>query len=146
MRYLHTMVRVSDLDASLRFYCDHLGLTEVRRVDHEAGRFTLVFLAAPRDGARSAAERSPELELTWNWDPETYTGGRNFGHLAYKVDDIHATCQRLMDAGVTINRPPRDGRMAFVRSPDGISIELLQEGEALTPCEPWISMPNEGSW
>ena len=146
MRYLHTMVRVSDLDASLRFYCDHLGLTEVRRMDNEAGRFTLVFLAAPKDMDRSAADRSPELELTYNWDPEAYSGGRNFGHLAYKVDDIHATCQRLMDAGVTINRPPRDGRMAFVRSPDGISIELLQEGEALTPCEPWTSMPNEGSW
>lgn len=146
MRYLHTMVRVSDLDASLRFYCDHLGLTEVRRMGNEAGRFTLVFLAAPKDMDRSAADRSPELELTYNWDPEAYSGGRNFGHLAYKVDDIHATCQRLMDAGITINRPPRDGRMAFVRSPDGISIELLQEGEALTPCEPWTSMPNEGSW
>lgn len=146
MRYLHTMVRVSDLDASLRFWCDHLGLSEVRRMDNEAGRFTLVFLAAPKDLDRSAADRSPELELTCNWDPETYTGGRNFGHLAYKVDDIHATCQRLMDAGITINRPPRDGRMAFVRSPDGISVELLQEGEALTPVEPWISMPNEGSW
>ncbi|WP_226636432.1 VOC family protein [Brevundimonas poindexterae] len=146
MRYLHTMVRVSDLDASLRFYCDHLGLTEVGRMDNEAGRFTLVFLAAPKDMDRSAADRSPELELTYNWDPEPYTGGRNFGHLAYKVDDIHATCQRLMDAGITINRPPRDGRMAFVRSPDGISIELLQEGEALSPCEPWTSMPNEGSW
>ena len=146
MRYLHTMVRVSDLDASLRFYCDHLGLSEVRRMDNEAGRFTLVFLAAAKDLHRSTADRSPELELTFNWDPETYTGGRNFGHLAYKVDDIHATCQRLMDAGITINRPPRDGRMAFVRSPDGISIELLQEGEALTPAEPWISMPNEGSW
>lgn len=146
MRYLHTMVRVSDLDASLRFWCDHLGLSEVRRMDNEAGRFTLVFLAAPKDMDRSAADRSPELELTYNWDPEIYTGGRNFGHLAYKVDDIHATCQRLMDAGITINRPPRDGRMAFVRSPDGISVELLQEGEALTPVEPWISMPNEGSW
>ncbi len=146
MRYLHTMVRVTDLDASLRFWCDHLGLSEVRRMDNEAGRFTLVFLAAPKDMDRSAADRSPELELTYNWDPEIYTGGRNFGHLAYKVDDIHATCQRLMDAGITINRPPRDGRMAFVRSPDGISVELLQEGEALTPVEPWISMPNEGSW
>ena len=146
MRYLHTMVRVTDLDASLRFWRDLLGLEEVRRMDNEAGRYTLVFLAAPRDRARSEAERSPELELTYNWDPETYTSGRNFGHLAYKVDDIHAACQRLMDGGVTINRPPRDGRMAFVRSPDGISVELLQEGEPLAPAEPWVSMPNTGSW
>ena len=146
MRYLHTMVRVTDLDASLRFWCELLGLEEVRRMENEAGRYTLVFLAAPKDRARSEAERSPELELTWNWDPETYTGGRNFGHLAYKVDDIYAACQRLMDGGVTINRPPRDGRMAFVRSPDGISIELLQEGEPRTPAEPWASMPNTGSW
>lgn len=146
MRYLHTMVRVTDLDASLRFYCDLLGLAETRRMENEAGRFTLVFLAAPLDAARSQAERSPELELTFNWDPEPYPGGRNFGHLAYKVADIHAACRRLMDGGVTINRPPRDGRMAFVRSPDGISIELLQEGEALTPSEPWVSMPNTGSW
>ena len=146
MRYLHTMVRVTDLDASLHFYCDLLGLAETRRMENEAGRFTLVFLAAPLDAARSQAERSPELELTFNWDPEPYPGGRNFGHLAYKVPDIHAACRRLMDGGVTINRPPRDGRMAFVRSPDGISIELLQEGEALTPSEPWVSMPNTGSW
>ena len=146
MRYLHTMVRVKDLDASLRFYCDLLGLEEVRRMDNEKGRFTLVFLSAPRDKARSAAERSPELELTYNWDSEDYTGGRNFGHLAYKVDDIYAACQRLMDGGVVINRPPRDGHMAFVRSPDGISIELLQEGEPLAPAEPWASMSNTGTW
>jgi len=146
MRYLHTMVRVTDLDASLRFYCDLLGLAETRRMENEVGRFTLVFLAAPADRARSEAERSPEVELTFNWDPEPYDGGRNFGHLAYKVADIHAACHRLMDGGVTINRPPRDGRMAFVRSPDGISIELLQEGEALTPAEPWASMPNMGQW
>ena len=146
MRYLHTMVRVTDLDASLRFYRDLLGLEEIQRTDHEAGRFTLVYLAAPVDRARAQAERSPELELTWNWDPEAYDGGRNFGHLAYKVEDIHAACQRLMDGGVVVNRPPRDGRMAFVRSPDGISIELLQEGAALAPVEPWLSMPNTGSW
>ncbi len=146
MRYLHTMVRVTDLDASLRFWCDLLGLAEMRRMENEAGRFTLVFLAAPGDRARSETERSPEVELTFNWDPEPYDGGRNFGHLAYKVDDIHAACQRLMDGGVVINRPPRDGRMAFVRSPDGISIELLQEGAALAPAEPWVSMPNTGSW
>lgn len=146
MRYLHTMVRVTDLDASLRFWCDLLGLREMRRMENEKGRFTLVFLAAPKDEARSEAERSPEVELTYNWDPETYTGGRNFGHLAYKVDDIYAACQRLADGGVVINRPPRDGHMAFVRSPDGISIELLQEGDALAPAEPWVSMPNTGSW
>jgi lactoylglutathione lyase len=146
MRYLHTMVRVTDLDASLRFWCDLLGLSEVRRMENEQGRYTLVFLAAPRDLERSAAERSPEVELTYNWDPETYSGGRNFGHLAYKFDDIYAACQQLADGGVTINRPPRDGRMAFVRSPDGISIELLQEGEPLAPAEPWASMPNVGEW
>ncbi len=146
MRYLHTMVRVSDLDASLQFYRDLLGLIETRRMDSEKGRFTLVYLATPHDEARARSERSPELELTYNWDPEDYTGGRNFGHLAYKVDDIYGACQRLMDGGVTINRPPRDGYMAFVRSPDGISIELLQEGEALPPAEPWASMPNTGSW
>ena len=146
MRYLHTMVRVTDLAASLRFWCDLLGLAEMRRMDNEAGRYTLVFLAAPADRIRSEAERSPEVELTFNWDPETYDGGRNFGHLAYKVEDIHAACQRLMDGGVVINRPPRDGRMAFVRSPDGISIELLQEGAALAPAEPWVSMPNTGRW
>ena len=145
MRYLHTMVRVADLDASLRFY-GLLGLQEVRRMENEAGRYTLVFLAAPADRDRSAAERSPEVELTFNWDPETYGGGRNFGHLAYKVDDIYTACQRLMDGGVVINRPPRDGNMAFVRSPDGISIELLQEGAPLPPAEPWVSMPNIGSW
>ena len=146
MRYLHTMVRVTDLDASMRFYCDLLGLEEVRRMDNEAGRYTLIFLAAPADRERSNAERSPELELTFNWDPEPYDGGRNFGHLAYKVDDIYGACRRLSDGGVLINRPPRDGRMAFVRSPDGISIELLQEGEALSPAEPWASMPHTGSW
>jgi lactoylglutathione lyase len=146
MRYLHTMVRVTDLDASLRFWCDLLGLKEVRRMENEQGRYTLVFLAAPKNLDQSAAERAPEVELTFNWDPETYTGGRNFGHLAYKVDDIYAACQRLMDGGVVINRPPRDGNMAFVRSPDGISIELLQDGPALAPAEPWASMPNTGSW
>lgn len=146
MRYLHTMVRVTDLDASLHFYCDLLGLSEVRRMENEEGRYTLVFLAAPKDADRSATERSPEVELTFNWDPEEYSGGRNFGHLAYKVDDIYAACARLQAGGVTINRPPRDGRMAFVRSPDGISIELLQEGEALSPAEPWVSMANTGSW
>ena len=139
MKYLHTMVRVTDLDASLAFYCDKLGLIEVRRKEIPAGRFTLVFLAAPGD-------ESAQLELTWNWDPEDYAGGRNFGHLAYAVDDIYDSCQRLMDGGVTINRPPRDGYMAFVRSPDGISIELLQHGEALPPLEPWASMENSGSW
>lgn len=139
MRYLHTMLRVSDLDASLDFYCRKLGLKEVRRIDVEQGRFTLVFLAP--EGQEEA-----QIELTWNWDPENLTGGRNFGHLAYQVDDIYATCQRLMDAGVVINRPPRDGRMAFVRSPDRISVELLQKGEALPPREPWASMPNTGEW
>lgn len=146
MRYLHTMVRVTDLDAALHFYCDLLGLSEVRRMENEEGRYTLVFLAAPADAARSKAERSPEVELTFNWDPETYDGGRNFGHLAYKFDDVYAACARLQAGGVTINRPPRDGRMAFVRSPDGISIELLQEGEPLAPAEPWTSMPNVGHW
>ena len=146
MRYLHTMVRVHDLDASLDFYCNKLGLVETRRMDHEAGRFTLVFLAAPKDKGVAEANRAPELELIYNWDPEEYQGGRNFGHLAYKVDDIYAVCQSLMDAGVTINRPPRDGRMAFVRSPDNISIELLQEGDAQAPAEPWASMENIGSW
>ena len=146
MRYLHTMVRISDVDESLDFYCNKLGLKEVRRMDDEKGRYTLIFLAAPKDRASSEANRSPELELTFNWDPEDYDGGRNFGHLAYRVDDIYAVCQRLMDAGVTINRPPRDGRMAFVRSPDGISIELLQEGDALAPREPWASMENTGTW
>jgi lactoylglutathione lyase len=136
MRYLHTMVRITDIDASLDFYCNKLGLVEVRRHENEKGRFTLIFLAAPKDKGTSAASRAPELELTFNWDPEVYTGGRNFGHLAYKVDNIYETCQRLMDKGVTINRPPRDGNMAFVRSPDNISIELLQEGDPLPPAEP----------
>jgi lactoylglutathione lyase len=146
MRYLHTMVRVKDLDASLDFYCSKLGLTELHRYESEKGRFTLVFLAAPDDVEMAKERKAPLVELTYNWDPEDYTGGRNFGHLAYRVDDIYATCQRLMDGGVTINRPPRDGHMAFVRSPDGISIELLQEGEAKAPAEPWASMPNTGSW
>jgi lactoylglutathione lyase len=139
MKYLHTMVRVTDLDKSLAFYTDGLGLVEVSRRDIPAGRFTLVFLAAPGD-------ESAQVELTHNWDPEDYTGGRNFGHLAYAVDDIYELCQKLMDAGVTINRPPRDGHMAFVRSPDGISIELIQKGDELPAKEPWISMPNEGAW
>jgi lactoylglutathione lyase len=146
MRYLHTMVRVSDLETSIDFYCNRLGLVEQRRYENAQGRFTLVFLAAPDDDAHAAANASPQVELTYNWDTEAYTGGRNFGHLAFEVEDIHATCQRLLDAGVTINRPPRDGRMAFVRSPDGISIELLQRGTALTPAEPWVSMPNTGAW
>ena len=146
MQYLHTMVRVRDLEASLDFYCDKLGLTQVSRIDNEAGRFTLVFLAAPDDMELARERRAPLVELTWNWDDEAYTGGRNFGHLAYAVDDIYAACQRLMDGGVTINRPPRDGRMAFVRSPDNISIELLQKGASLAPAEPWASMPNVGDW
>jgi lactoylglutathione lyase len=146
MRYLHTMVRVADLDAALDFYVNKLGLVLTRRNDYEAGRFTLAYLAAPQDEGRAKSEKSPELELTWNWDPETYTGGRNFGHMAFEVKDIYAACQKLMDAGVTINRPPRDGWMAFVRSPDGISIELLQAGEKLAPAEPWVSMPNTGAW
>jgi lactoylglutathione lyase len=146
MKYLHTMVRVRDLDASLDFYCNKLGLTEARRFDNEGGRFTLVFLCAPEDLARAQTDQAPLVELTYNWDPEDYQGGRNFGHLAYQVDDIYAACQRLMDGGVTINRPPRDGRMAFVRSPDGISIELLQKDAALAPAEPWASMPNTGAW
>ena len=139
MKYLHTMVRVSDLDESLDFYCTKLGLVELRRYDEPKGRFTNVFLAAPGDD-------SAQVELTYNWDPEEYGAGRNFGHLAYQVENIYALCQHLMDKGVTINRPPRDGRMAFVRSPDGISIELLQKGEALAPAEPWLSLPNTGSW
>ncbi|MEY3952317.1 MAG: hypothetical protein RL320_1119 [Pseudomonadota bacterium] len=139
MKYLHTMVRVTDLDASIRFYTEALGLELLRQKDVPAGRFSLAFLAAPGDS-------EAQVELTYNWDPEVYTGGRNFGHLAYAVDDIYATCQRLMNHGVTINRPPRDGRMAFVRSPDNISIELLQRGEALAPAEPWASMPNVGQW
>lgn len=146
MRYLHTMIRAADLEKTLTFFVDHLGLVEVRRYDSEQGRFTLVFLAAPADADDAESKQSPLVEITHNWDSETYEGGRNFGHLAYRVDDIYATCQRLMDGGVTINRPPRDGRMAFVKSPDGISIELLQEGEALTVQEPWASMENIGSW
>jgi len=139
MKYLHTMVRVTDIDQSLDFYVNRLGLKEVRRIERPEGRYTLVFLAAPGD-------ESAQIELTYNWDPETYGEGRNFGHLAYEVDDIYGLCQRLLDAGVTINRPPRDGRMAFIRSPDNISIELLQRGPALAPAEPWVSMPNTGKW
>ncbi|NWE52021.1 VOC family protein [Brevundimonas sp. P7753] len=146
MRYLHTMVRVKDLEASLHFYRDLLGLVQTRRMDSEAGRFSLIYLAAPQDQTRAEAEKSPEVELTFNWDPEDYQGGRNFGHLAFEVEDIYAACQRLMDGGVVINRPPRDGHMAFVRSPDGISIELLQGGQRLAPTEPWASMPNVGAW
>jgi lactoylglutathione lyase len=146
MRYLHTMVRVSNLEQSLDFYCSKFGMREMRRMENEAGRFTLVFLAAPGDRRRAAEETAPLIELTYNWDPEVYTGGRNFGHLAFEVDDIHATCAELLAKGVTINRPPRDGRMAFIRSPDGISIELLQKGAALVPAEPWASMPNTGTW
>lgn len=139
MKYLHTMVRVTDLDASLKFYCDALGLKVIKRTDHEKGRFTLVFLAASSD-------EQAQIELTHNWDPEVYTGGRNFGHVAYQVDNIYTTCKKLMDHGITILRPPRDGHMAFVRSPDQISIELLQKGESLAPQEPWTSMPNTGTW
>jgi lactoylglutathione lyase len=146
VEYLHTMVRVANLDESLDFYCNKLGLVEVRRTDNEAARYTLVFLAAPDDVERARGSKAPLVELTYNWDEHEYQGGRNFGHLAYRVDDIYATCQKLMDAGVTINRPPRDGNMAFVRSPDGISIELLQKGSAKPSQEPWASMPNTGSW
>ncbi|HOP20168.1 MAG TPA: VOC family protein [Amphiplicatus sp.] len=146
MRYLHTMVRVADLDQALDFYCDKLGLVEVNRYESDKGRFTLVFLAAPGDEAAARENKAPLVELTYNWDKEEYSGGRNFGHLAYLVDDIYALCARLKDKGVVINRPPRDGHMAFVRSPDGISIELLQKGEALAPAEPWASMQNTGSW
>ena len=146
MEYLHTMVRVTDLEAALDFYCNKLGLVEIRRSDNEKGRYTLVFLAAPGDAERARQTKSPLVELTYNWDKETYGGGRNFGHLAYAVDDIYALCDRLMKAGVTINRPPRDGQMAFIRSPDNISIELLQKGGPLPPQEPWASMPNSGVW
>ena len=139
MKYLHTMVRVTDIDRSLDFYCNKLGLKELRRMENEQGRYTLVFLAPPGDEAA-------QVELTYNWDPEVYGEGRNFGHLAYSVENIYETCQRLMDGGVTINRPPRDGRMAFIRSPDNVSIELLQKGDALAPAEPWISLPNAGKW
>lgn len=146
MRYLHTMIRASDLDKTLQFFVAQLGLVEVRRYDSEQGRFTLVFLAAPGDAEDAEIKQSPLVEITYNWDAEDYEGGRNFGHLAYRVDNIYETCQKLSDAGVVINRPPRDGRMAFVKSPDGISIELLQEGEALPIQEPWASMENSGSW
>jgi lactoylglutathione lyase len=146
MKFLHAMVRVRDLDAALDFWCAKLGLVEIRRHEVPAGRFTLVFLAAPEDEARARADAAPMVELTWNWDAEDYGGGRNFGHLAYAVDDIYATCERLAAGGVDIARPPRDGRMAFVRSPDGISIELLQKGAALEPREPWVSAPNIGTW
>jgi lactoylglutathione lyase len=146
MKFLHAMVRVRDLDAALDFFCEKLGLSEISRQENPQGRFTLVFLAAPDDAERARAEKAPMVELTYNWDPEDYGGARNFGHLAYAVDDIYGLCQRLMDKGVTINRPPRDGHMAFVRSPDGISIELLQRGQRLPPAEPWVSMPNTGAW
>lgn len=146
MKYLHTMVRARDLDETLDFYCDKLGLVQVNRYDSEAGRFSLIFLAAADDAERAREGSSPLLEITWNWDPEDYDSGRNFGHLAYEVENIYEICQRLLDKGVTINRPPRDGHMAFIRSPDGISIELLQDGEALAPQEPWASMANTGNW
>jgi lactoylglutathione lyase len=146
MRYLHTMVRVGNLDAALDFYCARLGLVEMYRTNNEAGRYTLVFLAAPDDVELARERKAPMVELTHNWDEKEYSGGRNFGHLAYRVKDIYAACQRLMDGGITISRPPRDGRMAFVRSPDGISIELLQDGDPLPPMEPWASMPNTGAW
>ncbi len=146
MKYLHTMVRASNLEDSMDFYCNKLGLVEVNRHDSEAGRFSLIFLAAPDDVEAARAGQSPLLEITWNWDAQDYDEGRNFGHLAYRVADIYQLCQKLMDAGVTINRPPRDGHMAFIRSPDGISIELLQEGDPLAPAEPWSSMENTGSW
>jgi len=146
MEYLHTMLRVADLDATLAFFTKGLGMVETNRMDSEKGRFTLVFLAANDDVEKAKQNKSPLIELTYNWDPEEYTGGRNFGHLAYRVDDIYALCAHLQDMGVTINRPPRDGHMAFVRTPDGISIELLQKGEALPPREPWASMPNTGTW
>lgn len=146
MRYLHTMVRVTDVDKSLNFYCKLLGMTELRRREDHAGRYTNIFLAANADKARGEAENAPLLELTYNWDAQEYPGGRNFGHLAFEVDDIYATCDRLMKGGVTINRPPRDGRMAFVRSPDNISVELLQKDAAKDKAEPWASMPNSGSW
>lgn len=146
MRYLHTMIRVTNVEQSLDFFCNKLGMTEVRRIDNEQGRFTLIFLAADADAQSGVENRAPLVELTHNWDPEDYAGGRNFGHLAYEVDNIYDTCQRLMDAGVTINRPPRDGYMAFVKSPDNISIELLQKGNALPAAEPWASMKNTGNW
>ncbi|PPD45510.1 MAG: lactoylglutathione lyase [Methylocystis sp.] len=146
MKFLHTMIRVGDLDRSLHFFCDILGLCEVRRTESEKGRYTLVYLAAPADLEQARRSGAPTIELTYNWDEHEYAGGRNFGHLAFAVDDIYAACARLQQAGVTINRPPRDGHMAFVRTPDGISIELLQRGEALTPAEPWASAANVGAW
>ena len=146
MRYLHTMVRVADLDTALDFYCNKLGLVEMYRTENQGGRFTLVFLAAPDDVELARERKAPMVELTYNWDEHEYSGGRNFGHIAYRVDNVYDACQRLMDGGVTINRPPRDGNMAFIRSPDGISIELLQKGPALPPREPWTSMPNTGTW
>ena len=146
MRYLHTMIRVTEVDASLDFYCGKLGMTEVRRHESEAGRFTLIFLAASKDASAGRERGAPTLELTYNWYPESYAGGRNFGHLAFEVDDIYALCELLQEGGVTINRPPRDGRMAFVRSPDNISVELLQAGDALPTQEPWASMPSVGEW
>jgi len=146
MEFLHTMIRVTDLDASLDFFVNKFGLTETRRVNNEKGRYTLVFLAAPEDIERAKKDQAPLIELTYNWDPEVYTGGRNFGHLAYRVDDIYKLCDKLMKAGVAINRPPRDGRMAFIRTPDNISIELIQKGDSLPPAEPWNSMPNTGTW
>ena len=146
MQYLHTMIRITDIEASLRFYCDGLGLQEVRRYESEAGRFTLIFLAAPRDVDAAKKNKAPLVELTYNWDSEEYAGGRNFGHLAYRVDDIYALCGHLANQGVTINRPPRDGYMAFVKSPDGISVELLQSGNPLPPAEPWATMSNTGTW
>ena len=146
MQYLHTMIRISNVDESLDFYCNKLGMVEVRRMENEKGRYTLIFLASPGDMPDAADNKAPLLELTYNWDPEEYTGGRNFGHLAYRVDDIYKTCQDLQDKGITINRPPRDGYMAFIKSPDGISIELLQKGDKLAPKEPWASMPSTGKW
>lgn len=146
MRYLHTMVRVTDLDQALDFYVSKFGLKEIKRITNEQGRFTLVYLAAQEDAEPATNTKAPMLELTYNWDHENYTGGRNFGHLAYEVDDIYKTCADLMAKGITINRPPRDGHMAFIKSPDGISIELLQKGTKLMPQEPWLSMPNTGSW
>ena len=146
MQYLHTMIRINNIEESLDFYCNKLGLAEVSRYDNEKGRFTLIFLAAPEDIERAKEDKAPMVEMTYNWDTENYDSGRNFGHLAYRVDDIYATCQALADKGVTINRPPRDGHMAFIRSPDGISIELLQKGDSLKPMEPWSSMENTGSW
>lgn len=146
MQYLHTMIRVSNLDETLHFFCDLLGMAEISRQENEKGRFTLVFLAAPEDLERARQDKAPMVELTYNWDPEAYGGGRNFGHLAYRVDDIYALCEKLQNAGVTINRPPRDGHMAFIRTPDNVSIELLQKGTALPPREPWASMPNSGEW